>query len=220
MFGNQAVRHFQHDQHQYAAVDHSLERCHIAMELLRDGEKPNHLPEENHGESTQNKGIIPDILFPEIYDATKIGESALPNSLVWDRIDKTRYAPLMDISAAIERLGKLHQERIKNDPGFKYIYTGIAQLEKNRSKKTISLKESVRKKEREEAENLRLELENMRRSIMGETLLTNVSELEEIDEDEIPDPDDPKNKFDPMLTETEQIFVDYLSDSLKMIAGH
>jgi carboxyl-terminal processing protease len=171
------------------------------------------------GESTQNKGIIPDILFPEIYDKKEIGESSLPNSLVWDSIDKARYKSLPEISATIKRLEKLHQERSKNDPGFKYILAGIEQLNKVRSQKTISLKESTRKKEREEAENIRLELENMRRSIQGEKVLANVSELEEIDDDEIPDPEDKKDKFDPVMTEAEQIFLDYISTSSKMIAS-
>lgn len=172
-----------------------------------------------NGESTQSKGIIPDILFPEIYDKEKIGESSLPNSLAWDRIDKARYTPFPEISATIERLEKRHQERSKNDPGFKYILAGIERLKKVRGKKTISLKESTRKKEREEAENLRFKLENMRRSIQGEKMLANVAELEEIDEDEIPDPEDKKNKFDPVMTEAEQIFLDYISTSLKMIAS-
>jgi len=171
------------------------------------------------GESTQNKGIIPDIIFPEIYDKKEIGESSLPNALVWDSIDKIRYKPLPETPATIDRLKKLHQERSKNDPGFKYILAGIERLEEVRGRKTISLKESARKKEREEAENLRLELENMRRSIQGEKLLANVSELEQVDEDDIPDPEDKKNKFDPVMTEAEQIFLDYISTSLKMIAS-
>jgi len=171
------------------------------------------------GKSTQNKGIIPDILFPEIYDKKQIGESSLPNSLVWDSIDKVRYKPLPEISDTIKRLEKLHQERSKNDPGFKYILAGIERLKKMRSQKTISLKESTRKKEREEAENVRLELENMRRSIQGEKVLANVSELEEVDEDEIPDPEEKKNKFDPVMTEAEQIFLDYIGTSSKMVAS-
>ncbi len=171
------------------------------------------------GESTQSKGVIPDILFPEIYDKEKIGESSLPNALVWDSIDKVRYEPLPETSATIERLKRLHQERSKNDPGFKYILAGIERLKKIRAKKTISLKESTREKEREEAENLRFELENMRRSIQGEKILANVSELEEIDEDEMPDPEDKKNKFDPVMTEAKEIFLDYISTSSKMIAA-
>lgn len=171
------------------------------------------------GESTQNRGVIPDIVFPEMYDKSQIGESALPNSLVWDCIDRVRYKPLPEISDTIKRLEKLHQERSKDDPGFKYILAGIERLKKVRSQKTISLKESTRKKEREEAENLRLKLENMRRSIQGEKVLANVSELEEVDEDEIPDPEDKKNKFDPVMTEAEQIFLDYIRTTEKMIAS-
>src|SRR5690606_15452226 len=38
------------------------------------------------GDSTQHKGVIPDISFPSVIDASKIGESALSDSMPWDAI--------------------------------------------------------------------------------------------------------------------------------------
>ena len=64
------------------------------------------------GASTQNKGVIPDITFPEMYDREKIGESSLPESLPWDTIGKVRYSPLPDMNRQIARLRELHQKRI------------------------------------------------------------------------------------------------------------
>src|SRR5690606_18534146 len=38
------------------------------------------------GQSTQNRGVIPDITFPSFNEFLPIGEADLPNALVWDTI--------------------------------------------------------------------------------------------------------------------------------------
>ncbi|MGJ8686783.1 MAG: S41 family peptidase, partial [Spongiibacteraceae bacterium] len=43
------------------------------------------------GDSTQNRGVIPDILFPALYDKENIGESILDNALHWDQIRTARH---------------------------------------------------------------------------------------------------------------------------------
>ena len=43
------------------------------------------------GESTQHRGVLPDILFPSLFDPTQIGESALDNALAWDQIAPARF---------------------------------------------------------------------------------------------------------------------------------
>ncbi|RJP80478.1 MAG: tail-specific protease [Desulfobacteraceae bacterium] len=172
------------------------------------------------GESTQNKGVIPDILFPEIYEKDKIGESALPEALPWDTIGKVRYQPLPEISAKIDQVRAIHDKRKKDDPGFLYLAKGIERIEEVRRMEYISLNENTRKKERGESEKKRLELENMRRAITGEKLLSDVTELENNEDDELSqvEKEDEKDKFDPMMTEAENILVDYIHVSSDRIA--
>ncbi|MFT5580536.1 MAG: carboxyl-terminal processing protease, partial [Paraglaciecola psychrophila] len=43
------------------------------------------------GESTQHRGVVPDIQFPALYDPEKVGESSLDNALAWDRISPIRH---------------------------------------------------------------------------------------------------------------------------------
>ncbi len=43
------------------------------------------------GGSTQNRGVLPDIDFPAIYDKDEIGESSLPEALPWDEISNADY---------------------------------------------------------------------------------------------------------------------------------
>jgi len=35
-------------------------------------------------QSTQNRGVVPDITYPSLLDTTEIGESYLPRALPWD----------------------------------------------------------------------------------------------------------------------------------------
>ncbi|MBA4366977.1 MAG: tail-specific protease [Desulfobacterium sp.] len=172
------------------------------------------------GESTQNKGVVPDIVFPEVYDKEKIGESALPESLPWDTIGKVRYQPLPEISSKLDQLRALHEKRANDDPGFLYLSKGIERLKEARTKEFISLNESIRKKEQEESERKRFELENMRRTIQGEALLADVSELENNEDDELNqvEKDDEADKFDPMMTEAEKILLDYLCITSERVA--
>jgi carboxyl-terminal processing protease len=172
------------------------------------------------GESTQNKGVVPDIIFPELYDKEKIGESALPESLTWDTIGKVSYQPLPEISSKLDQLRLLHEKRANNDPGFLYLSKGIERLKEDRTKEFISLNESIRKKEQEESERKRFELENMRRTIQGEKLLADVSELENNEDDELNQVEkgDEADKFDPMMTEAEKILLDFISITSERVA--
>ena len=42
------------------------------------------------GDSTQHRGVIPDITYPSLFDPDEIGESALDNALAWDQIAPAR----------------------------------------------------------------------------------------------------------------------------------
>ena len=38
------------------------------------------------GQSTQHRGVVPDIAYPDVMDNKEIGESALPEAMPWDSI--------------------------------------------------------------------------------------------------------------------------------------
>ncbi len=172
------------------------------------------------GESTQNRGVLPDIEFPSLYDQKKIGESALPEALPWASISSVSYRPHADLGNRIQRLRDLHEVRIKNDIGFAYLTTAVEQLEEARRQTHLSLQEKIRVSEREKAEHLRLELTNMRRSAEGLTPLKSTSELEaetEEEEEKLPDPKK-EETFDPILVESEKILLDYIAISSESVA--
>ena len=48
------------------------------------------------GESTQHRGVIPDIELPSMVDTATVGESTRDTALPWDRIQPTRFRPVPD----------------------------------------------------------------------------------------------------------------------------
>ena len=64
------------------------------------------------GESTQHKGVMPDIAFPSLIDKETIGESALDNPLPWDKIHETRYPVYWKMSAYLPILEPRHEARM------------------------------------------------------------------------------------------------------------
>ena len=155
-----------------------------------------------NGESTQHLGVVPDIKFPPDMDFSEIGESSEPSSLPWDQIKSTDYTPFGDVKQYVPELIKKHEERIKqNDPLWQEYMDEVNDYKEAHDKKTISLNETIRKKEHDEEEQKRFERENERRKIEGLKLLQ---------KGETP-PADEEQKDDPLLDETGHILADYIS---------
>lgn len=172
-----------------------------------------------NGDSTQERGIIPDIHFPAILDSSEIGESTLPQAMPWDQIQPARYRKLANLESIIVHLDKLHKQRTASDPDFLYLRDRLAFLEESRSKNQASLKESVRRQERKDAEQRLLQMENQRRVGKGLEPLKAYSELEKLEENE--DSDKPS---DGLVQEVGNILIDWLNlqnpQSQKQIAAH
>jgi len=167
------------------------------------------------GASTQNKGVMPDVSYPSIYDADEIGESALPNALPWDTIT-TGHHPNHEVMAAL--IGKLraqHDTRASNAPGFEYLLERQKYLDKVKSKTTISLNESVRRGERVKSDAVELELENKRRALLG---LKPIDKLSELEEEKIPDTANKIDKNDPLLKESAQVLMDFVALAKPIVA--
>ncbi|WP_418138737.1 carboxy terminal-processing peptidase [Marinomonas sp. RS-M-Aa-14] len=136
------------------------------------------------GESTQHKGVMPDITFPSLIDKETIGESALDNPLPWDKIHETRYPVYWNIPAYLPILEPRHEARMAKDPNFVAINDQISEFKSlAESYKTVSLQESTRIKQREESKKRELERENTRRKALGLELLTSVEDIVPIEED-------------------------------------
>ena len=176
------------------------------------------------GQSTQHKGIIPDISYPSLYDVDKIGESANENALAWDRINPAPYTPRQDNEPFIPEMKKRHNARIQHDPDFQYLLAGIGKLKEMRKDTEISLNEQKRKKEIEQSKAWRLSVENAKRVAKG------LSPLDKLPEDDGPmigegmASDNAMNnkddEEDPILKESENIMLDYITLMHSEHTGH
>src|SRR5690606_32151108 len=95
----------------------------------------------------------PAIKLPAALDPDQFGESSSPAAVPWDEIRGTVYqrAPYLD-SKVPAALTKTHQERLETDAQVLDLAPQIEEARKNLSQTIVSLNESTRKKEMEEAE--------------------------------------------------------------------
>lgn len=176
------------------------------------------------GGSTQNRGVIPDISLPSLYNVTEVGESSLEAALPWDKIKAATFNTYNDFSLKIPKLKELHNKRIGKDPDFIHLTETNKLIETRRQQKEISLNESKRRLEKKELENIQIKLENERRKALGMTLITSLEELDNKindDEEEISSEDEFKKKKGPtpLLTETGNILIDFLHMNHPAIAN-
>ncbi|MBC7921332.1 MAG: carboxy terminal-processing peptidase [Ferruginibacter sp.] len=108
------------------------------------------------GSSTQHRGVTPDIEFGSQYSAEEFGESSEPSALPWDQIASTRFNATNDVSdKLIAGLENKYQQRTKTEPELKNYLEDLKELKEARERNTVSLQETKRKKERDEAEKKR-----------------------------------------------------------------
>lgn len=131
------------------------------------------------GDSTQHRGVVPDIEFPSLYDTEQIGESALDNALDWDKIQPVRHRRYSNVDSLVPQLAKMYQTRSESDPEFGYLRDQLAIAEQNRTIESVSLNEAVRRAERKEREHRALEIENKRRQALGKDVVASLDELDD-----------------------------------------
>ncbi|MCH7509012.1 MAG: carboxy terminal-processing peptidase [Proteobacteria bacterium] len=133
------------------------------------------------GESTQHRGVHPDIEMPSLIDASVVGESTRESALPWDKIDPTAYKVDIKLDEAIIAIAQSHVLRTETDPDFNFLIDEYAAFEDIRNQDSISLNLEVRRKQQQEIRVQRLARENTRRGKHGLPLLESIEALEELE---------------------------------------
>ena len=122
-----------------------------------------------NGDSTQNKGVVSDVVLPSIMNHRDIGEDSLDNALAFDRIPRARYMPFTGYysDSIVKSLGKQSETRLAADEDFQKLNKNIARYVKRKNRKTISLNESVVRAEEEEIKQERKEEEEIAEKASG-----------------------------------------------------
>ncbi|MFL0809246.1 MAG: carboxy terminal-processing peptidase [Agarilytica sp.] len=115
------------------------------------------------GDSTQHRGVIPDVSIPFLIDPEEVGESAYDNALPWDQIHAVPHSEYFDYSSILPVVNKLHKKRSRKNPDFNYLLDQVNMMEENKSRTTISLNEKRRIEEKKTLELKAMEIENKRR---------------------------------------------------------
>ncbi len=167
------------------------------------------------GQSTQNKGVVPDIDYPAIIDTDQIGENILPQAMPWDTIPAAIKPKTNPFVPVLPKLQQAHDARVSNSPDFVYYKERAALVKKLSEEKTLSLNLEKRKQQKAQSEKDFLALENTRRAAKGDKPLAKLDDLEkeineQLEKDQVPQPEK-----DGYLVETANILLDYIDTTKK-----
>jgi carboxyl-terminal processing protease len=151
------------------------------------------------GNSTQHKGVVPDISFPSLIPLDKYGEDTEPSALPFDIIPRSDYTKVGDFSSAIPQLTKMHDQRVSTNPGYKALVQSVEDYKKAEREKTVSLNQEQLKKQRAEDEQKTLDRDNSLRVALGYPPIKKG------------DPKPKKEDLDPLKAEASQILIDYIN---------
>jgi carboxyl-terminal processing protease len=106
------------------------------------------------GESTQYRGIVPDIVLPDRLQHLKSGEQYIDYSLPWDRVPAVSFARWNELGLNLPALKSASAKRVQAEKGFQEI-AAEAKKAKQRSEQTVqSLQIDDLRRERAEARSL------------------------------------------------------------------
>jgi carboxyl-terminal processing protease len=140
------------------------------------------------GNSTQLKGVEPDLTLPSPFNADEMGESSQPTALPYDEVEEASFVKTNNINEKIiSKLDSKFQSRLKSDEALKELVIDLEEYKSQKDKKEYSLNYELRKKEKEENES-------NRKAVKKTTKSSGKSDKEE----------------DLYLTETEKILCDLI----------
>ena len=173
------------------------------------------------GDSTQHRGVVPDLELPNLVNMKEVGESSHDNALPWDQIHAAPHDVYYNMSSIIPQINPAHQERMKTDPEFVYLKQQAALYEELNDKKSVSLNLTVRQQEQKQIEQRTLDIENQKRKAKGQALYANYAEYKakelkkDDEENAAPKKKELEPEKDPYLVETGKILGDFILTTKK-----
>jgi carboxyl-terminal processing protease len=132
------------------------------------------------GDSTQNRGVQPDLRLPSAISPEEVGESSRDGALPWNRIRSSNFKADGALTPMLAELQRDHDARVATDPDFRYTEAEIAAVESMRAEKSVSLNLKQRQADREQRTQEQLARENARRAALGDKPLKSVDEIKDL----------------------------------------
>ena len=153
------------------------------------------------GDSTQHRGVIPDIAFPSLHDIEKIGESEQDNALPWDRIHRVPHQTQDHLTPYVAPLTASHLKRRSADPDFASLVERIKLSDDWEMDKSLSLNLEQRRARSERWDIGLFESENKRLVAKGEEPFADLTAWKDNDEEDEENDDDNEKES---ITENDQ----------------
>jgi len=156
------------------------------------------------GDSTQNRGVQPDLRLPSAISTEEVGESSRDSALPWNRIRPAPFKSEGTLAPVVGDLQRMHDQRVTADADYQHMLSEIATLENLRKQKSVSLNLEKRRAERTAMTHGELTRENQRRAVLGEAA--------------VEDAEDIKDPPDVILAEASQITADLVAVERRYVA--
>jgi carboxyl-terminal processing protease len=137
------------------------------------------------GESTQLRGVQPDIELPARINTKDVGESSLDFPLPWDRIAAVPFRADAPLAGAVQTLAKEQSAHSAGDADYQWLVASLDSLEQTRKDHSLSLNLAERQRERTTQEQQALTRENARRAADGMPALKALSDAAADDQPDV-----------------------------------
>jgi carboxyl-terminal processing protease len=159
------------------------------------------------GDSTQHRGIIPDIEFPSVHNVDEIGEGMQENALPWDQIRRIPYRARNDLQPLVVPLIDAHIWRRENNPDFVSLVEKLQLSDSWANEKILSLNLEQRRERSNKWDEALYSIENKRLISKGQPPFASIEEWRDSDDAVTDDGDDELN-IDDMENPSQDVTTD------------
>ncbi len=156
------------------------------------------------GQSTQHKGVIPDIELPYVYSNQEIGEMSYENALPYNNISPVYYETFENLTN-LESIKRYSNNRIKDSFMNSYVKETKKLIEDENNKNLLPVNLTTRKDIKTKNEMKRLAIENELRGSLDLDIFESYEEFANSDGEEISD-----KKDEIILQEAAEILIDQI----------
>ncbi len=169
-----------------------------------------------NGDSTQHKGVVPDISWDLPKVEGDFGERAYKNALPWRQIDEAQHSDFNSAftAAAIKQAEQKSIQRRNQTPKYITTFNRLKMLVNAGNEKVLSLNLAKRKAKRAAFNKKLLELENQLQVANGESSYKTMKELRDAQEKKNDDIFTKKKDVDVFLKEAANILHDLMTSKL------
>lgn len=127
------------------------------------------------GDSTQNRGVVPDVTLPSLWDSSKIGERERDNALPWDTIHPVPHKLYPGFDDKIELLRQRHAIRQQTRSELVRLNERLALEQQWGEDKTVLVQLEARRAQKQAREQALLAIENRHRERTGQPPFADVA---------------------------------------------